>query len=67
MKNIWLNISSSFEAAERFDKHYYQQMSAADRIETVQLLRDIYYKFKNGGLNGSRKRLRRVIKVIQQT
>ncbi|MBI4712928.1 MAG: hypothetical protein HY762_06490 [Planctomycetes bacterium] len=65
MKNVWLNIADSFKAAERFDKHYYRRMSATARLETVQFLRSIYYKFKNGGLNGSRKRLRRVIKIIQ--
>jgi hypothetical protein len=65
MKNIWLNVAGSFEAAERFDRRYYRQMSPAARLEIVQFLREIYCKLKNGGLNGSRKRLRRVIKIVK--
>jgi len=64
MKKIWVNKASSFKAAERFDDDYYLAMPSSKRLETVQILREMYFKmkrFKNAG----RKRLRRIIKIIQ--
>ena len=62
MKKIWVHKTTSFQAAERFERQYYQKMSAKERVETVDWLRQIARKLKkvNGG-----KRLRRVITIVQ--
>lgn len=64
MKKIWINKARSFKDAEKFDIHYYMEMPAAKRLETIQLLREIYGKMKKGRGNESRKGLRRVITII---
>jgi len=66
MKEIWLKKSESFKDAETFDKYYYLSMSPSQRIETMQLLREMRLKMKRKSKNEDRKRLRRIIKVIQQ-
>jgi len=65
MKKIWVNKTSSFVDAERFDDHYYLTMSSSERLDTVQFLREMHSKMKRGSKNESRKGLRRVIEVIQ--
>lgn len=72
MKRIWVNKANSFENAEKFDRDYYLAMTSAERLETVQLLRERYFpqdplvKTKKYRKNENRKRLRRVISVVQQ-
>jgi len=63
-KKIWVNKAYSFLEAEQFDEQYYQAMSGYERIETMQFLREQYYKIK-GTKNEARKGLRRVIRIIQ--
>ena len=46
---------------------YYKKMSAKERIETVQLLREHYFKLNRLDFNENRKRLRRVCRIIKQT
>jgi len=65
MKKIWVNKVDSFDAAQEFDDDYYLSMSSKERLETVQFLREIYFKMKKGLDNEDRKRLRRVIKIIE--
>jgi len=65
MKKIWVNKVDSFDAAQEFDDDYYLSMSSKERLETVQFLREIYFKMKKGFDNEDRKRLRRVIKIIE--
>ena len=65
MKKIWVNKIDTFEAAERFDESYYLSMSKTERLETVQFLRELYFKIKNSETNESRKRLRRVVKILR--
>jgi hypothetical protein len=65
MKRIWINKASSFKEAEKFDVDYYLGMSEAERLETLQLLREAY-KIRKGHKGESRKGLRRLIKIIQQ-
>ena len=65
MKKIWINKANSFKEAERFDKEYYLSLSVSKRFETMQLLREIYFKIKKGFKNENRERLRRFIKIIQ--
>ena len=64
MKKFWVHKADSFKEAEDFDREYYLAMPGEERLETVQFLREAYYKIK-GVKNESRKGLRRVIKVIQ--
>ncbi|MDI6735533.1 MAG: hypothetical protein QME42_04980 [bacterium] len=65
MEKIWVNKADSFADAERFDRDYYLKMTNEERLETVQFLRESYYKL-TGTKNEDRKRLRRVINVIEQ-
>ena len=64
MKKKWIKVAKSFKEAEKFNTDYYSSMSRKERLETMQFLREFYYKFK-GIKNAHRKRLRRVIKVVQ--
>ena len=62
MKKIWLKIARSFKEMEQFDRDYYFSMSAKERVETMQLLREMYCMIKKGAKHAGRERLRRVIK-----
>ncbi len=42
MKKIWANKADSFKKAEKFNKSYYPVMSEIERLETVQLLREMH-------------------------
>ena len=67
-KRIWLHISDSFGDAQEFDKTYYLMMSGEAKLEAVQILREVYFnKFRKEQAREGRKRLRRVVQVIQQT
>ncbi len=66
MKKIWVNIAKSFKEAQDFDNAYYLSLSSAERVESVQFLREDYInchglKFREDG-----KRLRRVFRIIKQ-
>ena len=65
-REIWINKANSFEEAQEFDTAYYLNLSSSERVETVQILREAH--FKSTGLFGSEngKRLRRVLRVVQQ-
>ena len=65
MKKIWVNKAHSFKEAEELDRQYYLRMSGKEKIETVQLLREIYCKINKEAKNASRKGLRRIIRIIQ--
>ena len=65
MKRIWANKAASFRDAEKFERNYYLSMSASKRLETMQLLRERYYKIKERPGRESREGLRRVIRIIQ--
>jgi len=70
MKKIWIHKSKSFEEAEEFDREYYRRMSTTERLNIMQELREMYFKFtrhnKKGLSTHARgKGLRRVIKIIQ--
>lgn len=66
MKKIWIRKFNSFEEAEEFDTEYYRAMTKMERLETMQYLREIFYKFKAPFKKyESRKGLRRVIRIIQ--
>lgn len=62
---VWIHKAKSFKEAEDFDARYYARMSPAERLETVQFLREVFYKMRKSGQHGKgRKRLRGFIKII---
>jgi hypothetical protein len=48
MKKIWVNRARSFEEAQDFDNAYYLSLSSSERVESVQVLREEF--FKSNGL-----------------
>ena len=66
MKKIWINKAGSFNEAQNFDTAYYLSLSASERLETVQILREEYFKSKGLKFRDDRKRLRRVFRIIKQ-
>lgn len=58
-----MNKAGSFKEAAEFDSAYYAKMSKAERIGTMQFLREAYHKLRASKIENG-KRLRRVIKVI---
>lgn len=65
MKKIWIHKSYSFREANKFDEQYYLNQSPMERLSDVQFCREQYEKIKGQKHNAGRKRLRRVIKIIQ--
>ena len=66
MKKIWINKAGSFNEAQNFDTDYYLSLSASERLETVQILREEYFKSKGLKFRDDRKRLRRFFRIIKQ-
>ena len=66
-KKIWVNKSNSFVEAQEFDDSYYLSLSPTERLETVQFLREEFWKLKKDKNYEGGKRLRRVLKLIKQT
>jgi hypothetical protein len=64
MKKIWVHKTNSFKKAEEFENELYMQASAQERLSDIQFCREQYFKLKGLSYAG-RKRLRRIIKVIQ--
>lgn len=64
MKKIWIKKFDNFAAADKFNQQYYLKMGSSKRLEIVQLLREWYPKL-NQGKNEGRKRLRRVVRIVQ--
>jgi hypothetical protein len=64
---IWVNKSNSFEEAQEFDDSYYLSLTPVERLETVQFLREKYWKLQKDIKHESGKGLRRVLKIIKQT
>ena len=68
MQKIWVNKADSFSDAEQFDQSYYSEMLPSDKLDTMQWLREEYFRSQKMGIsNESGKRLRRVFKIIKQT
>ena len=66
MKKIWVNRAKSFEEARDFDKAYYLRLSSTERVESVQFLREEYFKSHELKQREDGKRLRRVFRIIKQ-
>ena len=65
-KTIWVNKANSFEDAQQFEAAYYLNTSSAERVETVQILREAHFKSTGLYSRENRKRLRRVFRIIKQ-
>ncbi len=65
MKKIWVKRPRSFKEAEKFDMDYSLYLSHTEKTRTMQVLREICRKINGNGRHENRKRLRRVIKIIQ--
>jgi len=66
MKKIWVNKAGSFDDARRFEKEYYKRFSGSQRLETVQALREAFFRSSRISFRGNGKRLRRVFRIIKQ-
>jgi hypothetical protein len=66
MNKIWVNKAKSFEEAQHFDNAYYLSLSSSERVESVQILREEYFKTNGLEFREDGKRLRRVFRVIKQ-
>jgi hypothetical protein len=66
MIKIWVNIARSFEEAQDFDKLYYLNLSSRERVESVQILREEFFKSNGLEFREDGKRLRRVFRIIKQ-
>jgi hypothetical protein len=65
MKKIWLRKAKSFSEAQEQDLDYYLNMSAQERLETVQFLREQYLKFSGVSASESGKKIRRTVRIVQ--
>ena len=65
-KKFWIKKVRSFKEAEEFEDDYYRRKSSEERLSDIQFCREQYFLMKGIDVNASRKRLRRVFKVIQQ-
>jgi hypothetical protein len=66
MKRVWVKKLKSFKLSEQFNLDYYLSMSPQERLEIMQFLREMVFKFKKDMKHGKgRKGLRRIIKIIQ--
>jgi len=66
MEKIWVNKATSFEEAQDFDHAYYSSLSCTERVESIQILREEYFKSHGLELSENGKRLRRVFRIIKQ-
>jgi len=63
---IWFNKANSFEDAHDFDSAYYLNLTSAERIEAIQILREAHFQSTGSLSYENGKRLRRVFKIIKQ-
>ena len=66
MGKIWVNKARSFEEAQDFDNAYYLSLSATERVESVQILREEFFQSNGLEFREDGKRLRRVLRVTKQ-
>ena len=66
MNRIWINKAGSFEEADKFEAEYYEGLSKEKRVETVQLLREMYFNTTGLKVGENGKRLGRFLSVIKQ-
>ena len=64
IKKIWIHRARSFKEAEEFDHSYYRAMSWQEKLDTVQFLRELYYKIKRNLSREKKKILAKRIKLF---
>ena len=67
MKKKWIKKFTSFKQADKADMEYYLKMNPGERLASMQFLIETYRKLKGEKQDEINGRLRRVIRVIQQT
>ncbi|MFA6549086.1 MAG: hypothetical protein WCT39_04060 [Candidatus Margulisiibacteriota bacterium] len=67
MKKLWIKKFSSFKEAEKADQQDYSNLSPAERLDIIQFLRESYFRAKGMFTHDGRSRLRRSVKILQQT
>ncbi|OGW00929.1 MAG: hypothetical protein A3I04_06250 [Nitrospinae bacterium RIFCSPLOWO2_02_FULL_39_110] len=65
-RDLWIKKARSFKEAERLDDEYYIRESPEERLSDIQFCREQYFIIKGIDIDESRKRLRRVFRVIKQ-
>jgi hypothetical protein len=65
-QKIWVKKTGSFSEAQDNDLQYYLNTTPQERIETVQFLREQYFKLNGIMSYESGKGLRRTAKVVQK-
>lgn len=63
-EKVWIKKFNSFEEASEEDLRYHFNMTPEERLETVEYLREVFYKLK--GHEKGREGLRRVFKIIEK-
>jgi DNA polymerase III delta subunit len=64
-KATWLNKARSFKKAQKLDAAYYRRLSAKERIEAMQVLREAHFKSKGLYTGEDGRRLQRVVRIIE--
>jgi hypothetical protein len=66
MNRIWVRRATSFEEAAAFDREYYASMTPEERLDTMQRLREAYFKLnKEHTADDGAARLRRHVEIIK--
>lgn len=66
MKSVWIHRAKNFEEAAAFDRNYYFSMTPEERLDTMQQLRESYFKLKKEyAADAGATRLRRHVKIIK--
>ncbi len=63
-EKIWIKKFNSFKEAREEELEYYFNMTPEERLETVEYLKEVFYKLKGHGKG--REGLRRVFNIIQK-
>ena len=64
MKKKYKFYINSYEELERIKRNLEKSLTPEERLSEIQICREQYFKMK--GIDESRKRLRRVFKIIKQ-
>ncbi|MCX7793147.1 MAG: hypothetical protein N2257_01890 [Thermodesulfovibrionales bacterium] len=64
-EKIWIKRFNSFKDASEADINYHLNMTPEERLETMEYLREVFYKLK--GYGKGREGLRRVFKIVKKT
>jgi hypothetical protein len=66
MKAIWVNKAKSYEAAQEFDDACYRKLSPAQRVETVQVLREAHFRTIGGLKSEDGKRYEEFLALLNR-